>query len=69
MSAVLFWLMPKLTHENSVIVIDNAPYYTRLGKKISNTSYTKETIQELLIDNTLIFTSTISIKGNAYLNV
>lgn len=60
MSATLFenWfentLIPKL-EANSVIVLDNAPYHSRLENKIPNSSSTKETIQQFLIANNIYF--------------
>lgn len=60
MSASIFedWfencLIPKLS-ENSVIVLDNAPYHSRLQKKIPNSSSNKETIQEFLYESNIFF--------------
>lgn len=60
MSASIFedWfencLIPKLS-TNSVIVFDNAPYHSRLLKKIPNSSSTKGTIQEFLYENNIFF--------------
>lgn len=54
--AVLYenWFKPTLILKlqvNSLIALDNAPYHSRLEKKILNTSCTKGTTQEFLIDN------------------